>query len=140
MTNLEKQNITRMRESGKTYAVIAESLHLPVNTVKSFCQRNDVKTLQALRKEADPNLCMQCHKPLEQQPGHKHRHFCSDHCRSIWWNQHRGQMNRKSCVEKTCARCGSPFICYPQENRKYCSHACYIQARFGGGRHVTGTR
>ena len=35
MTNLEKQHITRMRESGKTYAVIAENLHLPVNTVKS---------------------------------------------------------------------------------------------------------
>jgi hypothetical protein len=115
MTKLEKQTITRMRESGKTYIAIAESLDLPVNTVKSFCRRNGVKTLQALRAEADPNVCMQ-------------------------WNRHRGQMNRKLCVEKTCAHCGSPFISYPQENRKYCSHDCYIKARFGGGRHVSGTR
>ncbi|MCE5344507.1 MAG: RNA polymerase subunit sigma-70 [Eubacteriales bacterium] len=140
MKDMEKRTITRLREGGKSYAEIAENLHLSVNTVKSFCLRGGVKTLQALRKEADPSRCMQCHKPIEQQTGHKRKRFCSDRCRLQWWNQHRAQMNRKSCAEKTCAHCGNAFVSYPHEERKYCSHACYIQARFGGGRHVAGTR
>lgn len=140
MKDMEKRTITRLREGGKSYAEIAENLHLSVNTVKSFCLRGGVKTLQALRKEADPNRCMQCHKPIEQQTGHKRKRFCSDRCRLKWWNQHRTQMNRKSCVEKTCAHCGNAFVSYPYERRKYCSHACYIQARFGGDHHVAGAR
>lgn len=140
MKDIEKRTITRLREGGKSYAEIAENLHISVNTVKSFCLRNNVKTLQALRNEADPNRCMQCHHPLEQQPGHKRKRFCSDRCRLTWWNQHRAQMNRKSCVEKACSFCGSTFASYPPEKRKYCSHACYIQARFGGARHVSGAR
>jgi len=33
----------------------------------------------------------------------------------------------------TCARCGKEFTSYGNKNRKYCSHDCYIKARFWEG-------
>ena len=39
--------------------------------------------------------------------------------------------NRKAVYHFVCACCGEPFTAYGNENRKYCSHSCYIAGRFG---------
>ena len=39
---------------------------------------------------------------------------------------------RKAMYEYTCPTCGSTFYAYGNRSRKYCSHECYIAARFGG--------
>lgn len=43
------------------------------------------------------------------------------------------EVNRKANYSCTCAFCGKQFTSYGNKHRKYCSHACYINDRFGGG-------
>lgn len=46
---------------------------------------------------------------------------------------------RKAFYPMVCAECGEKFLSYGNRERKYCSHACYIKARFGkGGYHDEG--
>lgn len=42
-------------------------------------------------------------------------------------------LNKKAVYTHTCAGCGREFTAYGNARRKYCSHACYINHRFGGG-------
>ena len=42
MTSREKQQIAAMRSTGNSYKGIAEKLGLSVNTVKTFCRRNNL--------------------------------------------------------------------------------------------------
>lgn len=37
-------------------------------------------------------------------------------------------------LKAVCPVCKKPFTVYGNANRKYCSHECYIEDRFGGGR------
>lgn len=47
---------------------------------------------------------------------------------------------RKAFYPLICAECGKEFLSYGNRKRKYCSHACYIKARFQkGGCHDEGT-
>ena len=41
-------------------------------------------------------------------------------------------MNKKETAMYpfTCTRCGKEFLSYGNQTRKYCSHDCYIRARF----------
>lgn len=137
MTEPEIIIITRMRESGATYAAIAVHLSLSQNTIKSFCQRKGIQPQAELRPVSEFRFCAQCGQPITQQENRKPKRFCSDQCRSRWWNRHRQELSKKTAVVTTCACCGNRFESYPQEHRKYCCHACYIKARFGGERHVT---
>lgn len=137
MTEPEKSIITRMREGGATYASIASHLTLSQNTIKSFCQRKGIQPLPKQADSAELCYCAQCGQPLARQENRKPKRFCSNKCRSHWWNRHRKELSKKTAVITTCAHCGNRFKSYPQECRKYCCHACYIRARFGGERHVT---
>ena len=65
-------------------------------------------------------------------PGAKRKMFCSDACRVAWWNCHKDLVTRKAVYMIPCAGCGKVFKSYGNRNRKYCSHGCYINARFGG--------
>jgi len=65
--------------------------------------------------------------------GRKHKRFCSDLCRNRWWNSHLDLVKRKAHYEYVCPACKTAFSVYGNANRKYCSHACYIRARFGKG-------
>jgi DNA-binding CsgD family transcriptional regulator len=133
----EKSIIRKMRENRATYAAIADHLNLSPNTVKSFCQRQRIRPQVKSRECPVPHFCAQCGQPVTQQNKRKQKRFCSDECRSGWWNKHRQELSKKTAVNITCAHCGNRFESYPQEQRKYCCHACYIQARFGGVRHDT---
>lgn len=125
MTNLQKERIKTMRLQGIGYVKIGETLGISDNTVRSFCRRNGLG-------ETSPNtvVCKQCGKLIKIVPKQKPKKFCSDACRTTWWNSHPDCVDRKAVYAYTCAHCGNPFTAYGNKNRKYCCHACYIADRF----------
>ncbi len=127
MTDLQKDQIRFMRLQGIGYVKIGQALGISNNTVRSFCRRN------GLDGELGKNTvrCQQCGKPIKITPKQKPRKFCSDRCRTIWWNNHLDSVERKAVYHFTCAACGTEFTAYGNQHRKYCSHACYIADRFG---------
>lgn len=137
MTDDQKKRITEMRGDGYGYIKIAHALGISVNTVKSFCRRKKVTGTAAVVSSASIvdgyHFCLCCGKEVAQMPGRKEKKFCSDMCRNKWWNSHLDQVNRKANYEFVCPQCKKIFIAYGNAKRKYCSHACYINHRFGGG-------
>ena len=121
MTNQEKSEVIALRKDGLTYLQIGERLGLSMNTVKSFCRRFDEKK----------KFCRNCGKPLMQEAKKKPRVFCCNHCRDIWWKANRDCCQHRNVYCLTCEYCGKCFECYRQRSRKYCSHNCYIECRFG---------
>ena len=129
MTDEDRMRIVELRKEGKGYKRIAQLLGLSENTVKSFCRR---RHLLKENPEDKKDVCPCCGKVLVQLPGRKPKKFCSDKCRMKWWNSHLDQVNRKANYSFVCPVCKKQFSVYGNANRKYCSHACYIKARFGG--------
>lgn len=138
MTTEEKNQIIRLRKAGKSLTQIADETGISRNTVKTFCRRNgltgDAETMLELIITDEPFVkpCQCCGKPVLQTPGRKEKRFCSDDCRTRFWNRHFTETKRPALVTCTCPVCGSEFYAYGNRNRKYCSHECYIEARFGG--------
>ena len=134
MTNLEKHKIMTLREKGYGYIKIANELRMSSNTVKSFCRRNSI-----LRPKADDkHYCKCCGKEVAQNKGRKEKKFCSDKCRMKWWNSNMDKVDRRAYHQRTCLNCGNEFTVYGAVSKKYCSHACYIRFRCGGGCHEAG--
>lgn len=132
MTVAEKNYIIRYRQMGKSCTEIARALGLSVNTVKSFCQRNGIAPIgQATGTSPAETLCLCCGEKIKLQPHRKPKRFCSDACRLRWWHAHRDM--GKSAVDRRCLSCGRAFR--SSREQKYCSHACYIEARLGGNAH-----
>ena len=106
------------------------------DAVISFCRRNGLqeikKPIPVVNTDA-ADVCRECGKPLIQVDGMKKRVFCSKECRVKWWKEHPERLNQKAVYQYTCPHCGKPFSAYGNSKRKYCSHACYISDRFGGG-------
>ncbi len=127
MTNELKEQITVLRRQGYGYSKIAEALSISENTVKSYCRRNGL-SFDALNNTA---VCKQCGKPIIIKEKCKPRQFCSDRCRVAWWNSHQRQSRTKTTYHFVCDKCGRPFESNGNKSRKYCSHDCYIAARFG---------
>jgi len=129
MTLIQK-NITKdMREVGKSYAEIADWLGLSKNTVKSYCQRNNLH--QTKKTITNITYCKQCGQEMEIITGRKLKKFCSDKCRMDWWVADPDQLNRKATYNFSCAYCGANFTAYGNKSRKFCNHTCYIASRFG---------
>jgi len=134
VTDQQKKQIKGMRLRGDTFAMIADALGLSRNTVKSFCLRNlRPEPLEVKAAPVKSGICAQCGMAFVLCPGHRQRRFCSDHCRMTWWNAHRDLLNSKGLLERTCACCGKPFMGYALQQRKYCSHVCYIADRYRKG-------
>ncbi len=128
MTATDKERIRLLRGGGHGYKAIAAKLSLPAATVKSYCHRNG---LMLKTDEIDTDACRQCGKLLgDKLPGAEQKKFCSDACRSTWWNRHAYLREPKEKDRRVCVLCGHVF--YSRKARKYCGHACYIRARFGG--------
>lgn len=119
MTKEQKEKIMDLRCKGYGYVKIAQDLHLSANTVKSFCYRNSIDTMNA------DNVCQECGVALVQIKGRRAKKFCSDACRIKWWNNHTDMMKANA----VCPHCGKSF--HGRTGRKFCSHACYIAERFG---------
>lgn len=136
MDKYQKEQIRSLRKEGLSYAEIARQVNASRDAVISFCRRNGV---QEIKKKAPApaisagDICRKCGKPLIQVDGMKRRVFCSKECRIKWWKEHPEQLNHKAVYQYTCPHCGKSFSAYGNSKRKYCSHACYISDRFGGG-------
>ena len=127
MTTDEKNRISELRKQGCTYAKIAEILSIPESTIKTFCRRT---RLNGDADEVKP-VCKQCGQPITVKAKCKPRQFCSDKCRAAWWFSNHSNMPKVK-YHLTCACCGKAFVSIGNKARKYCSHECYITARFGG--------
>lgn len=133
MNSEQKNRIEKLRGEGLGYSSIAALLGLSKNTVKSHCQRNHLSGGTAEDVPRDiKSFCKQCGKPIRQVPGKKTMKFCSDACRTVWWNSPPEAVGRKAVYAFTCPSCHKEFTAYGNANRKYCSHECYIADRFGG--------
>ena len=128
MMDLHKDEIVRLRGKGFTYTAIADTLGLSVNTVKSYCQRNGLGKVKPQKR-----LCAHCSAEIIGTPKTKPKKFCSDKCRAAWWSQHPEKLRPGKAHTVGCAFCGVTFQASVSTRRKYCSHACYISARFKGG-------
>jgi DNA-binding CsgD family transcriptional regulator/endogenous inhibitor of DNA gyrase (YacG/DUF329 family) len=136
MTQAQKESIRTLRSEGQGYSMIANTLGISVNTVKSYCRR---KNLSRAQEQIPGNeietralsFCQNCGKPLPAAEKVKPRRFCSDVCRMSWWNSHQDSVRKKAVYILTCAYCGASFESYGNKGRKYCSHSCYIKDRFG---------
>lgn len=127
MTNLEKEKIRLWRMDGWGYGAIAKQMGISENTVKTFCRRNQLTSVEI---NAMAGFCRECGEAL---PGRSNQKFCNDDCRRAWWREHPELVERKAFYPVVCAYCGKEFKSYGQSKRKYCCHACYIAARFGKG-------
>ncbi|WP_322200375.1 RNA polymerase subunit sigma-70 [Acutalibacter intestini] len=123
MVTAKAKDILRYREQGLGYKRIAALTGYSINTVKSVCRRNP---------DGAERFCPQCGAMLTHTPHHREKKFCSDKCRMAWWNSHPEAVNRKAVYHFTCAQCGQPFDSYGNDHRKYCSRACYAEARRKG--------
>ena len=56
------------------------------------------------------------------------RKFCSDICRTTYWEEHAEDIKRKAVYHLLCANCGKAFQTFAHE-QKYCSVACYHEMR-----------
>lgn len=135
MKREDYQQVQSLREAGYSYSRIATALGVPKNSVKSYCNRFGIRLgLEEPLKNADGILhCRQCGGviPCDKLPTRKR--FCCNECRMRWWNAHRDRANSKVAQPTACANCGKAFRSYVSENRKYCSHQCYISYRFEKG-------
>lgn len=131
MTDEQKEKITALRREGSGYTAIANSLGISKDTVKSFCRRNGLTGTMARKITSDK--CRECGKRLPRPSGTKPRIFCSEECRVKWWHEHPDKINQRAVYSFVCAFCGKNFTAYGNRHRKYCSHECYINARFRGG-------
>ena len=135
MTDQQKQQITEMRKKGIGYGLIADTLDVPISAVKSYCRRH--VSAAPIQFSAEPlqrnTQCKRCGADLINTPGHRQKTFCTNACQRKYWQEHTDLMRHCSYVEITCPACGKSFSDYAGHHRKYCSHACYIQARYGKG-------
>ena len=72
------RSIDNMRMQGITPTVIAGTLGVSVNTVKSHIRRHP-EIPGTLR-------CQYCGTPVFQTAGRKAKKYCSDRCRTAYWN------------------------------------------------------
>lgn len=135
MTNEQREKITSLRHQGYGYTAIANAVGLSKGSVKAYCRSHDLAGELAenhVLVRIPVDTCQCCGKPLSQIPGRKSVRFCSACCRTQWWNSNLDKVNRKAYYYFTCPACGKEFSAYGNAHRKYCSHACYIAARFKG--------
>lgn len=140
MTQEQKEQIKRLRGQGFGYKRVADILSLPEGTVKTFCRREGLSGMLAREDAQTPeeHFCKFCGLPVIQNKGRKAKLYCNDECRMNFWKAHQDQVKHKAVYSYECPHCHKPFIAYGNSHRKYCSHECYIEDRFGGDKHDEG--
>ena len=128
-----------MRVDGHGYKVIAKTINSTRDRVRGYCVNHNLNGFGdavagniALMKD-EKLICAFCHTPITQKEIGRVRRFCSEECRRKWWNENHDKRIKKDTAiyRYTCPHCGEEFSSYGNKNRKYCSHNCYIKARFG---------
>ena len=121
MNEIQKEELINLKNKGRSYKEMASAVSVSESAVKSFFSRKKLKA------EEIYTVCKNCGTALDRISGN--RKFCSDSCRYKWWRQNTDG-NRKCVKISICKKCGKELKCYDNKNRKYCSHACYIEDRF----------
>lgn len=136
MDDRQRQQIRELRDEGYGYGRIAQTLGISENTIKTYCRRHGLAGVAEgnLSLDGKKHFCLNCGNVILQYIGRKEKRFCSDRCRMKWWNNHLEQVKKKAIYHYVCPVCKKPFSVYGNANRKYCSHECYIEDRFGGGK------
>ena len=127
MTDIQRMQIKELRLAGYGYKKIAQALSLSVDTVKSFCRKNNLAGVMADNNSTSADgktFCKQCGKELVQKPNQKTLLFCSSTCRQAWWNAHPEMVNKRAVYSYRCYHCGKDFTAYGNSHRKYCPHSC----------------
>ena len=143
MTDMQRAQIICLRQQGKGYATIAAKIGLTKQNVSKFCRNHGlggVKGQVCTPTASCIEKCLNCGSELKHTPGAKKKKFCDVHCRQTWWNAHQFMVARKAYYSYTCPACGKSFTAYGNAHRKYCSHSCYIAARFRGAASLSETR
>ena len=137
MTDIQRAQVIKLRTAGNSYGSIARTVGISLNTVKSFCRRNNItENADApvpVILTGEITLCENCGLEIRQIAKRKKKRFCCDKCRNEWWNKNLDKVQRKTVYGFKCSHCGKAFSIYGDSRRKYCSHECYIADRFGGG-------
>lgn len=140
MNETQRTQIWAMRSQGLGYGTIAKATHLSRDAVRKFCgRRPELKgygsVVQLMIREKGYDYCLHCGHILHHKPVGRPKKFCSDRCRKVYWDEHQDEHDKTKTAyqELTCHYCGRSFLSYANPNRKYCSHACYIQERFYKG-------
>lgn len=131
MTSEQQKQISRLRHQKCSYSKIAAALSLPKNTVQSYCRRNSLSS-DGLRNTAK---CKQCGKTIILKEKCKPRQFCSDKCRIDFWKAIHKTNRSRTAYTLICSNCKATFTSDGDKRRKYCSHQCYINDRFGKERY-----
>lgn len=128
MTKNEKEKVCYFRTmEGLGYKTIAAKVGVSADAVKGYCRRNG---MTGVAKKQPVSACRYCGKELPEQKTGRKRKFCSDRCRNQWWKEHPQLVTRTAYYHSVCHCCGKEFAAYAHRGQKYCSHACYITARF----------
>ena len=99
MTKQQLDRIRELRHENYSYQFIGDTLGIPMNTVKSACQRYGFVAegpRKTKHEKQNALLCKYCHRPLvlptndgDKRAGRADRAFCSDNCRTKWWRENR---------------------------------------------------
>ena len=95
MTDSQKIQIAKLRTAGEGYGKIAQKLGISLNTIKSFCRRNDLGVdteISSAKVTKEISRCENCGQEIRQIAKQKRKRFCCDKCRNAWWNKHLGQV------------------------------------------------
>lgn len=129
MAKSQKEIILTMRRALCSYTQIAEKTGLSVGAIKSYCYRNGLNT-ESLKSSS--GFCKNCGKPILTPSKTRPRRFCSDACKTAWWNLHRYDHKNSSLIKPfKCNICGKEFADYSSTQRKYCSRLCKSIKRKG---------
>lgn len=123
LNQLDQQRIANLRACGWGYKKISEYCGLSRDQVRTYCVKHDLEAATPIMER----VCSWCGRALTSIDSRAR--FCSGACRHESW---RSGLHRT----KTCQGCGQTFNAFDKPDQQYCTHACYIQARFGtkGGR------
>ncbi len=136
MTDNQKEAIVKLRHQGHGYATIGNAIGLSKDSVKAYCRAHDLAgnlTGNNARIKLVTDKCLNCGVQFVKISKTPMKKFCCTQCRQAWWNAHREQRPQKATYHFICVACGKKFTAYGNNNRKYCSHQCYIAARFRDG-------
>ena len=132
------KQITNLRLKGLGYKSIAIVVGTSKENVRYFCKTHGLDGNAELVKlnfeehKKHPEVCKQCGGKILRVPHSGKKLFCSDECRRNWWKEHpeEAKHSKAATYKCECSYCQRVFYAYGNKNRKYCSHDCYIQARF----------
>jgi endogenous inhibitor of DNA gyrase (YacG/DUF329 family) len=153
----EREKALKLYSAGYGYKTIGKMMSISYNTVKSWIRRHGVRRSNKQDEgnseseqininltvpefydvvvDNDGNeyvqgMCLVCGKPVGQKVYSKVKMYCCDKCRNIYWTHHRGKRETKALYRIECLKCEKVFESYGNAKRKYCTHECYVAARF----------